>query len=99
MPEPLNWSQSQDLQLRRMRAEGASWDDVAAELRVSRWTAIERGRKLGACRRDPTPDDREPYRAPDLGREPLPPGHKASWGALVGHTLLHGQSYPSPPLS
>jgi hypothetical protein len=99
MPDRLNWSQPQDLQLRRMRTEGASWDEIAAALRVSRWSAIERGRKIGASQRHRSPDEPAPCRAPDLGREPLPPGHGTSWGALIGHTLLHGQSYPSPPLS
>lgn len=99
MTEPLNWSQSQDLQLRRMRTEGSSWDEIAVELGVSRWSTIERGRKIGAYKRAPTPDEPHPCDAPDPGREPLPPGHSASWGALVGCTLLHGQSYPSPPFS
>jgi len=99
MPEPLIWSEPRDLQLRRMRTEGACWDEIATELKVSRWSAIERGRKIGARQRDPATCDPTSCPAPNLSREPLPPGHQASWGALVGHTLLHGQSYPSPPLS
>ena len=94
MREPQIWSQPRDLQMRRMRAEGASWDEIATELRLSRRSVIERGRIVSMVNRTtseaPLPDPR---------REPLPPGHRASWGALVTATTLHGQTYPWPPLA
>ena len=91
MPIRLHWSEATDLKLRRLRAEGASWDAIAAALGVSRWTAIERGRLIGAQR--PPPD----YRAkPNLAREPLPAGHPQSWGLLTRGTALDGARYPYP---
>lgn len=96
MPEKLIWSLPQDIQLRRMRTEGASWDEIASELRVSRWSVIQRGLKFGLRRHIPTAP---PPLMRDLGREPLPAGHPASWGALIAETALHGQTYPWPPLS
>lgn len=100
MPEALTWSQPQDLQLRRMRAEGASWDQIATELRLSRWSVIERGRKFGVSKgmNEQVASANEPL-LPNPGREPLPAGHHVSWGALISQTTLHGQSYPWPPLS
>jgi hypothetical protein len=96
MPKPLIWSLPQDLQLRRMRTEGASWDEIAAELRVSRWSVIERGLKIRLRKHVASAS---PPAMRDPGREPLPAGHHASWGALTAETTLHGQTYPWPPLS
>jgi len=98
MPEPLSWSLPQDQQLLQMRADGACWDNIAAALGVSRWSAVERGRKIGACKTARTMN--APITSPqcDPTREPLPAGHSTSWGALVADTSLHGQSYPWPPL-
>lgn len=98
MPEPLIWSLPNDLQLRRMRAEGACWDDIATALRVSRWSVIERGRKIGAHKNPRVASGPNTSVAGDSAREPLPAGHTASWGALIAQTILHGQSYPWPPL-
>ena len=51
MPRKLVWTAAQDTQIRRLRAEGASWDTIAAILGFTRWTVIERGRRIGARRR------------------------------------------------
>lgn len=97
MSEPFIWSLPQDLRLRRMRTEGASWDEIAIELRVSCGPVIQRGRKFGTPQRVAGAPETTPI--PDLGREPLPAGHSLSWGALIAETTLHGQTYPWPPLS
>lgn len=75
-----------------MRAEGATWEAIAAELGLNRWAVIERGRRIGA-RRPPAdftvvPDD--PH------REPLPAGHKRTWGAMTAGTVLENDPYPLP---
>lgn len=81
-----------DAQVRRLRAEGASWDCIARSLGVSRYTAIERGRRIGARRPPPdhvpAPDDPE--------RPPLPAGHSRSWGCLIAGSCLEGTPYPYP---
>jgi hypothetical protein len=92
MPNKLAWTDAQDTQLRRLRAEGASWDNIAAALGVTRWAVIERGRRIGARR---PPPDFVPT-AEDLGREPLPPGHPNSWGRIILGTVLDGMPYPLP---
>lgn len=93
MPRPLPWNAAADLALRRMRADGASWDAIAASLGVSRWAATERGRAVGARmpRKMPQNIERE---LRDPGREPLRPGHPATWSLIA----LHGAEYPWPPL-
>ena len=44
MPAKLFWTQARDHQIRKLRAEGASWDAIAECLLLSRFTVIERGR-------------------------------------------------------
>lgn len=93
MPIKLHWTEATDARIRRLRAEGASWDSIAASLGVSRWSAIERGRLVGA-QAPPKP----PAPPADLAREPLPAGHPISWGLLTAGTLLDGTAYPWPPM-
>lgn len=89
MPPRHHWTEANDLKLRRLRAEGNTWDAIAEALGVSRWTAIERGRKLGARRPPPEFKPR-----PNLARDPLPAGHRESWGLLNAGTSLAGAAYP-----
>jgi hypothetical protein len=92
MPEKLVWTEPRDTQLKRLRAQGDSWDAIAAALEISRNAAIERGRRIGA--RLPPPDHvSEPE---DPARLPLPPGHALTWGAINAGTCLAGTRYPLP---
>ena len=95
MAKKMQWTEAQDLTIRRMRIEGASWDAISAALGVSRYTAIERGRRIGARRPPPeaVPQPEDPR------REPLPAGHPRSWGAINAGTLLEGTPYPLPCFS
>ena len=93
MPQKLDWTASRDAQLRRMRFDGQSWDDIASELRISRWSTIERGKTLRAGK--PEPGRRQ--EAADLGRDPLPAGHRTSWEILVAGSLLEGANYAGEP--
>jgi hypothetical protein len=92
MPRKLVWTTAQDTQIRRLRAEGASWDTVAAILGLARWTVIDRGRRIGALR----PPRQSVLPQEDPARDPLPPGHPRSWGVLTAGTLLEGTPYPLP---
>ena len=92
MPGKLIWSDAQDAQIRRLRAEGASWDTVATLLGFTRWAVIERGRRIGA-----RPPPREFVPPPeDMSRDPLPAGDPRSWGALTAGTVLENTPYPLP---
>jgi hypothetical protein len=91
MPRKLVWTEAQDSQIRRLRAEGASWDTVAAILGLARWTVIDRGRRIGALR-----PPRQSVAQEDPSRDPLPPGHPRSWGVLTAGTVLEGTPYPLP---
>ena len=52
------------------------------------WAAIQRGRLVGAFKPEPPPRDDDPEAAA-AGREALPAGHPASWGAITaGSTTL-----------
>jgi hypothetical protein len=92
MPKKLAWSDAQDTQIRRLRAEGASWDNIAAILGQTRWAIMERGRRIGALRppREIVPPHEDP------GRDALPPGHPRSWGAITTGTVLENTPYPLP---
>ena len=92
MPKKLTWTAAQDMQIRRLRMEGASWDSIAAVLSLSRWTVIDRGRRIGAR---PPPHEFVPP-PEDPGRDPLPAGHRRTWGALIEGTVLADTPYPLP---
>ena len=92
MPQKLHWTEGQDNQIRRLRAEGASWDAVATALGLGRWTVIDRGRRIGVRRplRQVLPPREDP------GRAPLPAGHPRTWSILTAGTVLEGTPYPLP---
>src|SRR4051794_34268243 len=92
MPKRIEWTDAQDAKIKRMRAERASWDVIAIAVGVTRWTVIERGRRLGA--RLPPPDFEPPTEDPE--RPPLPPGHPETWGHMIQGTSLEGMPYPIP---
>lgn len=91
MPCARQWTPEADLMIRTMRAEGATWSAIGQCLGLSRNTVIERGRRLCAT---------APVRclAPAIGkvalddpnRDPLPAGHKLTWG------LLSDEEFPKP---
>jgi hypothetical protein len=92
MPKKIEWTAAQDLKIKRMRAESASWDNIAVAVGVTRWTVIERGRRLGA--RLPPPDFEPRLEDPD--RPALPPGHPETWGIINKGMSLEGMPYPIP---
>ncbi len=92
MPHKLVWTPAQDAKIKRMRSEGATWDSIAAALSVSRFTVIDRGRRIGARR--PQPELTPP--SDDPSRPPLPAGHPRTWRALTEGTVLEGSDYPLP---
>ena len=85
------WTDGQDMQIRRRRIEGASWETIAAELSLAMMAVTERGCRSASA-------GRRPSGAPsaDLLREPLPSGHPASWDAITSGTVLEGRPYPLP---
>ena len=92
MPSKHQWTEAQDSQIKRLRAEGASWDTIAATLDRTKWAIIERGRRIGA-----RPPPREFIPPPeDPSRDPLPAGHPRSWGVLTAGTVLQDVPYPLP---
>jgi hypothetical protein len=92
MPQKLHWTSAQDARIRRLRSEGATWDDVGVELGLNRSTVIERGRRIGA--RAPPP---EFVAVPDEpNRGPLPAGHSRTWGVMTAGTVLADEPYPLP---
>lgn len=92
MPAKLFWTQARDHQIRKLRAERASWDAIAECLLLSRFTVIERGRRIGARKAPPAP--RSPPE--DVAREPLASGHPLSWEALTAGSSIEGSPYPLP---
>ncbi len=90
MSRKISWTEAQDSQIRRRRAEGASWEAIAADLSLTLWAVTERGRRIGAGRPQadfvPAPDDPQ--------RDPLPAGHPTSWDAINLGTVLEGEPYP-----
>ena len=99
MAAPLVWTELRDHVLRALRAEGRSWDVIAAMLGISRWAAIDRGRLVGARKPEPTLPRLTAAQAAEAGREALPPGHPVSWGAITAGTLLDGAANPFAALA
>lgn len=90
MPDKRPWTIAQDTRIKRLRAEGATWNEIAEDLGLSRGIVIERGRRLGA--RLPPPDF---VPLPDHpNRDPLPAGHARTWGAMNADTVLASEPYP-----
>lgn len=92
MPTRFHWTEAQDTQIKRLRAEGATWESIAALLGLTRWSVIERGRRIGARR----PPRELVHPREDAARDPLPPGHPRSWGVLTAGTVLENTPYPLP---
>jgi hypothetical protein len=92
VPKKIEWTEVQDMKIKRMRAACASWDCIASAIGVTRWTVIERGRRIGA--RLPPPDFEPPPEDPD--RAPLPAGHPETWEVINKGTSLEGAPYPIP---
>lgn len=92
MPQKLVWTRAQDTRIRRLRAEGATWEAIAAELGLNRWAVIDRGRRIRAYR--PPPDFTGV--SDDPCREPLPAGHQRTWGTMIAGSVLEGEPYPLP---
>jgi len=89
---PSTWTEALDAQIRRLRAENATWDEIARLLGRSQDLIEARARAISA--RCAPPDFVRPH--DDPGREPLPAGHPRSWGPLTAGTLLEGVDYPLP---
>ena len=86
----LEWTEARDGCLRRLRAEGRGWPDIAAELGVTPEMARERGRRIGV--RFPAAPPRASVEDP--ARRPLPAGHPRAWGLLTEGTVLAGTAWP-----
>jgi len=96
MPQKLYWSQPADQQLRRLRAEGATWDAIAAALRRKRWAVIAHGLRIGARLPPPEVMPAALRELLDPAREPLPAGHPVAWQLINAGTVLAGTEYPRP---
>jgi hypothetical protein len=92
MAQKVVWTPKQDNLIRQLRTEGATWDAIATALSASRFSIVERGRRLGARRpppvSKPVPDD--------PGRPAMPAGHPYCWQLLTDGTVLQGSPYPFP---
>lgn len=90
MRKAIRWTDQQDFTIKRMRAEGSSWELIAQAVGICRWTVIKRGNLIGA--KLPPPDF-----VPDVdpNRPSLPPGHPDTWGAMIANSCLAGMAYPA----
>ena len=91
MAERFVWDAARDRRLRALRWEGTTWEEIAQAMDIGRYTVLERGRRLGARRRQPP---RVEVEAAD--RPCRPAGHPVTWGLLVTGTVLEGSAYPYP---
>lgn len=89
MPKKITWTEAQDLQIKRLRAEGRTWDEVAMAMNQTRWAVMDRGHRVGA--RAPSTDSGVPVTDPS--REALPAGHPVTWSAITRDTVLAGLPY------
>lgn len=89
MPKKATWTEAQDIQIKRLRAEGRTWDEISHALGLNRWAVIERGRRIGA--RPPPPGSPPPGH--DANRDPLPAGSAVTWSAITRDSVLEGLPY------
>ena len=93
MPPPHSWTESEH-DLIRSRRPRASWDDIARELKLSRWCVIDHARRIGLWTEDKKPvAARAEWDRSWEPPEPLRPGHPESWGCIVRGTMLEGAAY------
>jgi hypothetical protein len=88
----IRWTETLDAQLKSLRAAGLTWDAVALEMALGRYTVIERGRRIGA----PKPRPAAPPVMEAADRPARPPGHPQTWELLTDGTVLEGEAYPYP---
>lgn len=98
MPRKHYWTPAEDEVLRVHRANRQSWDEIAAALGISRSTARDRGRAIGARRPTPGRPGPDPEMLADPNRDPLAAGHPIAWAVLTEGTTLAGAASPWPPL-
>jgi hypothetical protein len=79
MGAAVQWTAEQDATIRQMRDARASWDSIAVVIGRSRWCVIEHGRRINAALGEPA----EVVFTRDENRNPLPPGHPITWGAIA----------------
>ena len=102
MPLKIRWSPAANAEIRALRAAGATWNAIAARLRLTHIrTLMEHARGIGARRPEPDPPPGAGLEEDDFDafpREALRPGDPASWDMLVAGTVLAGVRYPFPPV-
>jgi hypothetical protein len=86
MSRKIVWTDGQDMQIRRLRTEGASCDVIALLLGVTRAAVAERARQLGVDQK-PVIDLDQPDRAP------LPAGHRETWDSINRGTALENAPF------
>jgi hypothetical protein len=86
------WTPALDARLLTLRAMGATWDSIASEMGLGRYTVLERGRRIGARRPQPPP----PPVIDARDRPARPPGHPETWSLINAGTVLEGAVYPYP---
>ncbi len=94
MAELYSWTPERDAALRRYRAAGKTWRTIAFALGASRWTVIERARRIGVQRQARV--KKPPPPVLNKFRETLPAGHPYTWNLLTEGTVLDGDIYPYP---
>ena len=102
VPIRREWSLTDDNRLLAMRAEGMEWSALALAFHATRNSVIARHnrilRRRGLARGPAIGGEKRRHSAgPAERKEPLPPGHPVTWGAITAGTLLEGSPYPEAP--
>ncbi len=90
------WTPERDAALHDLRNRGLSFTKIAAILGIGRNTVFDRARAAPqptALPPAPQSPPRPIYPEFDPYRDPLPPGHVESWGAITSGTLLDSTPY------
>ena len=83
MPSAREWKQSDDLKIKTMRSNGATWNEIAAELGMKREAVIDRGRgKLNVKAPATTVTQIQP-KTKHPSRGALPAGSRETWDLLT----------------
>jgi hypothetical protein len=96
MAPPIAWTDKSNARLKELRKAGVTWTKIGEEFGVGRNAAKAQYHRLFNTRKGPKKVQPKipPGDVRDRSANPLPAGHRISWGILTDGTWLEGTPWP-----